>query len=187
MKRYEVALWRNTTDFLFSINKPFAGTQEGLWTSPCVLRLFLNECLRFVLFEVVPQREIKTESLSTASVFPQTLHSQPNSITSASHYPFNEQNKFWQLTSSLSPSNTSTLICWWLGATVPPSPVPPGRFVFVFIILQLSQMTVISWIGDTYWRSQPITRRRKGRLFVAFTNRTVWARESLQTCHNFMH
>ncbi len=106
-------------------------------------------------------------------------------ITSASHPLFNEQNKFWQLTYSLSPSNTSILICWWLGPTVPP--FPPGRFVFVFIILQLSQMTVISWIGDTYWRSQPITRRRKGRLFVAFTNRTVWARESLQTCHNFMH
>lgn len=53
----------------FQLIKQFTGTQEGLWKFPCVLRLFLNECLRFVLFEVVPRREIKAESLCPKHLF----------------------------------------------------------------------------------------------------------------------
>lgn len=136
---------------------------------PRGLRLFINECLRFALFEVVPQREMLCPkhlfSLIHVRLF--TLFGQ-TAITAASHPLFNEQNKLWQLTSSLSPSNTFTLICRWflrLGPSEPP--FPPRAFCFCFIILQLSRMTVIFWTGDTY--SQTITPRRK-RTFVCCLN-----------------
>lgn len=118
--------------FFFSINKTIYRHSRGSVKIPLRFTVILNECLRFVLFEVVPQREIKAESLCPKHLFSlrHFILSQ-TAITAASHPPFNEQNKFWQLTSSLSPSNTSTLICWWLGPTVPPFPNPPA-FCFCF-------------------------------------------------------
>lgn len=141
--------------YIISINKNNLQTLERdiqfvLRKFPCILGLFLNECLRFVLFEVFPQREIKAESLRPKHLLSlRHLILSQTVITAASRPPFNEQNKFWQLTSSLSPSNTSTFICWLVGSdctSIPPSPPGVFVFVFVFIILQLSQMTVIFWI-----------------------------------------